>query len=120
MVDNWLPNFDMDEQRKFEPQKRIEENLARIRSDIEARRRWIEPASDKDRAVHVQFLNRGVKFEPEDLGGLLAIDADACKGCIHACPHGAIHLATGEKNLHARWRNEHVTLARIMAANSGE
>lgn len=81
MVDNWLPNSDMDEQRKFEPQKRIEENLARIRSDIEARRRRIEPVSDEDRAAHVQFLNRGVKFEPEDLGGFLAIDADACKGC---------------------------------------
>lgn len=30
MVDNWLPNFDMNEQRKMLSQKHVEENLAAL------------------------------------------------------------------------------------------
>ena len=41
MVDNWLPNFDMDEQRARIPEKKIGENLARIRADVAARRQWL-------------------------------------------------------------------------------
>ena len=50
MVDNWLPNFDMDEQRARIPEKKIGENRARIRADVAARRRWIEPVTVEDRA----------------------------------------------------------------------
>lgn len=39
MVDNWLPNFDMNEQVKMD--KRIPENLRRIAGEISRRRHWL-------------------------------------------------------------------------------
>lgn len=41
----------------------------------------------------------------------------ACLACINACPAKAIHMPMGEKNPDARFCNEHVTLADLIAAN---
>ena len=41
----------------------------------------------------------------------------ACLACINACPAKAIRMPMGEKNPDARFRNEHVTLADLIAAN---
>ena len=43
----------------------------------------------------------------------------ACLACINACPAKAIRMPRGEKNPEARFRNEHVTLADLIAANGG-
>lgn len=42
---------------------------------------------------------------------------NACLACIHACPARAISLPMGEKNPNARFRNEHVSLADLVASN---
>lgn len=51
---------------------------------------------------------------------LAGLGCNACLACIHACPARAISLPMGEKNPSARFRNEHVRLADIAKANSGE
>ena len=104
MVDNWLPNFDMNEQRAIEPQKHIGENLARIGEDVAARRRWIEPVSDADREAHAQFMSRGIAFEPADLGDFLRIDPQVCTGCgIRVEDGAAVRDALGGQGCNACW-----------------
>lgn len=41
MADNYIPTFDMKKEIENEPKKKIDENLAKIKSDIEASRSWI-------------------------------------------------------------------------------
>lgn len=45
---------------------------------------------------------------------------NACLACIHACPNGAIAVPMGEANPKARYRNEHVSLKKIMKADGRE
>ena len=54
MADNWLPSFDMEEQRKID--KKIDENLSVILEDLKVRKKMISLVTDADRAAHQQFL----------------------------------------------------------------
>lgn len=146
MVDNWLPSFDMNEQKAID--KHIPQQLAPILADIRAKKNAISPVTDVDRAAHQEFLARTGKM-PADAWQHLIRVTDACIGCgicekvcpsasirvvngkavhtpgncqtclacAHACPQKAIQLAIPEKNPNARYRNEHISLQQIMNAN---
>lgn len=146
MVDNWLPGFDMNEQKKID--KGIDENLAVILADLNARKNMIAEVTDTDRAAHRQFLDNMSRM-PADVWQHLLRVTDACIGCgvcekvcpaasvhvvdgkavhipgncqtclacAHACPQKAIQLTIPEKNPDARYRNEHISLKEIVEAN---
>ena len=146
MVDNWLPSFDMNEQKALD--KHIPQQLAPILADLNAKKNAISPVTDADRAAHQQFL-AGISRMPADAWQHLLKISDACIGCgicekvcpsgsirvenrkaihragncqtclacVHACPQKAIGLVMPEKNPNARYRNEHISLQEIIAAN---
>lgn len=146
MVDNWLPAFDMNEQRKID--KKIDENLAVILEDLAAHKNMIAEVTDADRTVHQQFLERMSQMPADAWQHLLQV-SDSCVGCgicekvcpsssvhvvdgkavhtpgkcqtclacAHACPQKAIRLTVPEANPDARYRNEHVSLQEIIEAN---
>lgn len=102
MVDNWLPNFDMNEQIKID--KHIPESLERIRTDLAAQRRWHEPVTELERQQHAGFLQAS-GVNPETGFLLHSQDAftitDACIGCgicTEVCLRGNYELtSTGVK-----------------------
>lgn len=146
MVDNWLPSFDMNEQKAID--KHIPQQLAPILADLNSKKNAISPVTDADRAAHQQFL-AGISRMPADAWQHLLKISDACIGCgicekvcpsgsirvengravhhagncqtclacVHACPQKAIGLVMPEKNPNARYRNEHISLQEIIAAN---
>lgn len=97
MVDNWLPNFDMNEQIKID--KHIPENLQKISADLAVRKHWHEPVTKEERQMHQGFMTRS-GLDPEvgflmDSGKCFTV-TDACIGCgvcVSVCPRGNYRLA---------------------------
>lgn len=146
MVDNYLPGFDMNEQRKM---KRDEQGqLARIRADVDARRNWIELVTADDRKMRAWALENLGPLLPARCENLFMVtgscigcgfcervcprgnytlkegvaackgDCEYCLACVQNCPQKAITLTNGEKNADARYRHPDVALADIVMANS--
>ncbi len=97
MVDNWLPNFDMNEQVLID--KHIPENLEKISADIAARKHWLEPVTEEERQQHQGFMER-TGIDPEKGFVLQSQDyftvTDACIGCgacVAVCPKGNYSLS---------------------------
>lgn len=96
MVDNWLPNFDMNEQIKID--KHIPENLQKIKSDLSVRRHWHEPVTEEERLQHQDFMRR-TGLDPET-GFLMksekyftvTVACIACGICTYVCPRGNYEL----------------------------
>lgn len=147
MVDNWLPGFDMEEQKKLD--KNVEGQLAAILADLKVRKQMISKVTANDRTIHKQFLDRmsqmpadawqhllritnacvgcGICEKVCPSGSIRVVDGKAvhtpgrcqtCLACTHACPHKAIRLTIPEKNPQARYRNEHISLQEIIRSNS--
>mgnify|MGYP001064305677 CR=1 FL=1 len=96
MVDNFLPAFDMEEQKAID--KKVEEQLAEIKADIDNRTIRIQKASEEDKNIHNGYLAR-VNHAPETIWADYVI-TDKCIGCgicTRVCPAGCIHL----ENQHA-------------------
>ncbi|GLL56154.1 hypothetical protein KUBF_38170 [Bacteroides finegoldii] len=98
MVDNWLPNFDMNEQMKID--KHIPENLQKITADINGGRHWHEPVTEEERQQHQGFMQRS-GLDPE-VGFLIKSEksftvTDACIDCgicTYVCPRGNYELTS--------------------------
>ncbi len=146
MVDNWLPGFDMEEQKRLD--KNVEGQLITILSDLKNRKQMIVEVTEKDLAAHQQFLEHMDRMPQDAWQHLLRITTDCvgcgicekvcpsssihlvdwkakytpgncqtCLACVHACPRHAIQLTVPEKNPHARYRNPHISLQEIIQAN---
>lgn len=146
IADNFLPDFDMEEQRLLD--KKIDEQIDHIKSDLVERKHFIASVTEQDRAAHREFLDR-LAHAPNMFHDLYEITDDcigcgictkvcpkkcfhmegqksiwnktgciSCMACIHACPMLAIQLKMPEKNPRARYRNENVSLCEIVDANN--
>ncbi|MBR4986175.1 MAG: EFR1 family ferrodoxin [Proteobacteria bacterium] len=113
MVDNWLPRFDMDEQLKID--KKIGPNLAKIISDLEERKKYIEPYEENENSLPLPENNPskvpagtfdadGVHAKAEDWFTILDTCV-ACGLCTRVCPRanytleGEIAVCKGECEL---------------------
>lgn len=93
MVDNWLHSFDMNEQIKID--KKIPEQLERIKSDLAAHVGGMDEITDQDRQFTAGFLQwtgmnkeDGFKYEASER---FHIDPDKCiecSTCTGVCPRG--------------------------------
>ena len=146
MVDNFLPAFNMNQQKAMD--KKVDEHLEMIRNDIEQGKHYIAPVTEKDRAAHREYLNHRAKMPPGAFINLYRVTEDCigceictkvcpencftmeghksvwnsdhcitCMACIHACPMMAIQMNLPEKNPKARYRNENISICEIVDAN---
>lgn len=144
MVDNFLPNFEINEEISKLPMKKTEECLAGIVTDVAGRRRSIPKATIKDKslsAMCVPLMKQQDKGKTAE--SFLVNDScvrcgicakvcpaanisvseqvtfkkqcEGCYACIHACPQNAIHLKNEKSD--ARWRNPDVSLEELVCAN---
>ncbi len=94
LVDNFLPGFDMNEEREFDKQRNIEQHIAEIKKDINEKRKWHQAVTDEDRAIHQGYLER-MKDVPDTYWGQIYTVTDDCIGCgicTRVCPTGCIEL----------------------------
>ena len=147
MADNFLPGFDMEEERlldkKVEEQiSRIQADIAErktcispvTKEDRNVHRAFLAYITQTgSEAVHdlYEITNECVgcgicaKVCPKKcfhLEGQKSVwnseDCISCMACIHSCPMMAIRLKMPEKNPHARYRNENISLCEIVEANN--
>jgi len=93
MVDNYLPGFDMNEQMAMD--KKIDEQLAKVKQDIAARIHEIPTPSESGRAKY-EMVQQRFKEHPELNNGEQILITDACIGCgicSKVCPLGNIYVA---------------------------
>lgn len=146
MADNWLPAFDMEEQRAAD--KGTEGHLEEIIADITCRRQMVSEVTEADRDVHRQFVRNMEKLPDDAWKNMVRVllgcigcgicekvcpsasirvengkavhmpeNCQTCLACVHICSHKGIGMSVPEKNPDARYRNEHVGLEEIIRAN---
>lgn len=146
MVDNYLPFFDMQEQIDTLPQKDVEGQLERLCADIAKRKTRRAPVTTENLAEMDRWTrNHAARILKKDTAlGYTVNDTcircgicakvcpannitvtkntvtfsnhcEVCYACLHNCPQSAIHMNLEAGTTH--FRNEHITLKDIIAAN---
>ena len=117
MADNFLPAFDMNEEREFDKKRDIEGHIAEIKADIDAKRKWHQPVTDEDRAIHQWYLDN-LKGEQDAQRGNLYTITEECIGCgicTKVCPAGCIELKDQHAIQHLTAENGKVICNSCMA-----
>lgn len=146
MVDNYLPAFDMNEQKAMD--KNIDGQLSAIKEEIRARKKAIPTATADGIRLHKKValmnkifpsVNNGKAIKVTDkctgckictqvcpIGNIAVITdyaqrlnkkCEFCLACVHNCPHNAIKLKM-DKNPNARYINENISLDEIIYSNT--
>lgn len=146
MVDNYIPVFDMDQQRAID--KKIPEQLEVIKADVSARKVFVKEADKQARNMHkaipVMRLVMGPMLDGRNIAptdacigcGICAKvcptanivmkngkpsrvkkSCEGCLACVHNCPRKALTQRNGDRNPNARYRHEDITLEEIIQAN---
>ena len=92
MADNFLPAFDMEEERRLD--KKVDEQLRRIKTDISGKKKFIAPVTEKDREAHREFLAAMARTEAGDIRELYEVTEDCigCEICTRVCPKKCFHM----------------------------
>lgn len=146
MVDNYLPVFDMEEQIKIDKHvdeqiKQIKEDIdagKKMISSVTDEDHRVHQMYLDIVASHPKDMYKKLYVITDSCIGCSICEKICPKGCfhvkdqrsywngqecitymacIHTCPTKAIQMTISEKNPHARYRNENITLCEIVEAN---
>ena len=94
MHDNAIIVFDMDEQRKLESEKKVDEHIAALKADISAQKKMIQPTTTGEEKFYQGYVAMKKEKGPMYTFPLYKV-TEACVGCgtcTRICPRGCIHL----------------------------
>ena len=100
MVDNFLPAFDMNDEKLKE--KKEDRWIEYIKRDIDERKEWIEPATEEQRRLHWGDRERVIQPASGRPGMSAAMFFDVtdacvqCEACVSVCPKGNLSLQDGK------------------------
>lgn len=94
MHDNAIIVFDMDEQRKLEEGKKVDEHIALLNKDIDERKNEIQPAGEGEIEFQGHYKKMIAEKGPSYTFPLYRVTEScaACGTCTKVCPGGCIKL----------------------------
>ncbi len=145
MVDNYLPNFMIEDEVKLESSKRIKENLDQIIQDIAnrenkfTRKDTVSDVMSEQGRQYADKLSYNYSHEQFDIWDncnrckicekvcpvdnvrvdkkpVFSNQCEMCFACIHLCPQNAIHMESEQSG--KRFLNQHIELNEIILANN--